>query len=388
MSSTEPIYHYVSEASFYSAKSRAYLRQKRLDFIERMPSHPHYIENVIPQVGFMRMPTIEMPDGAIVQDTSDIIDFLEARYPDRPVYPDGVRQRLSALIIEAYADEGLLPAGLHYRWSYREDNDPFVLSQIASGIVADTPEQAWKQAEEFANYILGLVAVMGITDDTKPAINESTEELFVLLNEHFSTHPCLFGGRASIADFALMAPMYGHFERDPYPAYLMRRIAPRLMRWTERMNVREFPWPEFPDAEDGFYPDDEIPETTMAVLKLIAQDFFPEMSSLLDVYNGWCAEQPDTSHGAQIPSIPNGMAFCGKNQFALRGVTVDRVARIDTVWKWQRPLDYYSSLEGKDKAAADQLIDALGARDLFNKRPAPPVTRNANNLFVFGAAKA
>lgn len=362
------------------------MRQKGLNFVERNPSHPHYQQVVLPKVGFYRIPTVEMPDGAVVQDTSEIIDYLEGEYPDRPVYPEGVRQRLAALIIEVYADEGMLPAGLHYRWSFRDQNDPFVIDEFGTGAGGKTPKEVKRFGEATADRIVSSIAHLGVTEAMAPAIEESTEELFRLLNSHFRDHACLFGGRASIADVALMGPLYGHFERDPYPANLMRRIAPRLMRWTERMNAREFPPAEFPDAEDAFYPDDHIPETTMSVLKLLAQDFFPEVDSLLDVYSDWAVQQKDVSVGTAIKSLPNGAAICGMNQFQLRNRTMKRIARIDSVWKWQRPLEFYQGLSGEDRKTADAFLSDLGGWDLFQKLPVPPVSRNDRNLFIFSEA--
>ncbi len=380
----EPIRHYVAEASYYSAKTRAYLRQKRLDFVDRFVSHPHFLTEVLPKAGFLRMPTVELADGTVIQDSSEIIDHLEVRHPERPFYPAGPRQRLAALILEVYADEGLLPAGLHYRWSFRETNDPFVIDEFGTASAGSHAALVQQLGEAVASQMHAHMGPMGVHAGTIPAIEASTVALFDLLNAHFRVHPYLFGGRASIADCALMAPMYGHFARDPYPAQLMRQRAPRLHRWTERMNAREFPPPEFPDAEDAFTPGDEILATTMEVLRLVGGDFFPEIRSLMTTYNGWAASVSDTSAGTSIPSLPNGMAACGGHTFEMRGVPINRVARIDTVWKWQRPLEYYCGLAGRDREAADGLLDSLGAGDLFALVPTPRITRDARNFFIFG----
>lgn len=377
----EPIYHYGAESSYYSAKTRAYMRQKGLNFVERFVSHPHYFEHVLPRAGILRMPTIEMPDGEVVQDSSEIIDFLEARYPTRPCYPAGVRQRLAALILEIYADEGLRAAGMLYRWGHREANDPFVIDEFNTA-AARGDERDGTRGQKFAEHMSHYFEHLGVTEETIPAIEASTGELFDRLNVHFRQYPYLFGGRASIADAALMGPLYGHFARDPYPALLMRRRAPRLHRWTERMNSREFPPPEFPEAEDAFLQDDAIPETTTAVLELVAQDFFPEVSALLSRYNDWAAGEA-TGPGVELPFPPRRPAEFGTNSYRMRGVDVSRSARIETIWKWQRPLGFYQSLSGSDRKAADKLLDTLGAGDLFAQEPLPPLARNDRNRFVF-----
>ena len=60
----------------------------------------------------------------------------------------------------------------------------------------------------------------------------------------------------SVADFALMGPLFGHLARDPEPARIMKQLAPRVFRWTEAMNTPHIQSPEFADFEMAF--DSEI----------------------------------------------------------------------------------------------------------------------------------
>ena len=65
------------------------------------------------------------------------------------------------------------------------------------------------------------------------------------LNQHFSKYPYLLGSKPCIADFGMMAPMYGHLGGDPKPLALMQEYAVRVFRWTERMNRPEPDFGEF-----------------------------------------------------------------------------------------------------------------------------------------------
>lgn len=114
----EPVELYAAEVSLYSGKARAYLRYKQIEFDEILPSR-HIIERVLePATGVRMIPVVRLPGGELVQDTTAIIDRIEATTPRRPVYPVGPRQRLVAHLLELYADEWLLMPAMHYRWVY------------------------------------------------------------------------------------------------------------------------------------------------------------------------------------------------------------------------------------------------------------------------------
>ena len=55
------------------------------------------------------------------------------------------------------------------------------------------------------------------------------------LDAHFTTSPFLLGPHPSLGDIALMGPLFGHFYRDLHSSHLMRREAPFVCMWVERM---------------------------------------------------------------------------------------------------------------------------------------------------------
>ena len=100
--SQDPYIFFGLNSSYYAGKVRSYLRKKRIPFEEHFVNHPHFKDVVGPKAGNSKLPIIEAADGAVVQDTTQIIDFLEARHPEPSVYPDGPKQRLVALIFEPH----------------------------------------------------------------------------------------------------------------------------------------------------------------------------------------------------------------------------------------------------------------------------------------------
>jgi len=107
--------------SLYSGKARGYLRWKNVPYREVLSTREVYETQILPRLGYGMVPVLITPDGETVQDTTDIIDYLEAHQPGPSVYPQGPVQKLAALIFELFGDEWLLIAAMHYRWAYNED---------------------------------------------------------------------------------------------------------------------------------------------------------------------------------------------------------------------------------------------------------------------------
>ena len=88
---------YGGDHSYYTGKVRAYMRFKDLDWEEVTASRAVYKSTILPQIGAAIVPVLATADGQFVQDTTDIIDFLEAAHPAVSVYPDTPVQKLVAL---------------------------------------------------------------------------------------------------------------------------------------------------------------------------------------------------------------------------------------------------------------------------------------------------
>ena len=113
---------YGSEASYFTGKVRSYLRYKGIAYEEHQATLTVYKNLILPRTGVHYVPVLISPDDIAVQDTTDIIDFLEQRFPDNSIYPDTPLQKLVALLFEVYADEWLILPAMHYRWNFKRDN--------------------------------------------------------------------------------------------------------------------------------------------------------------------------------------------------------------------------------------------------------------------------
>jgi glutathione S-transferase len=233
--------------SLYTGKVRSYLIKKGLPFREMFPHHPRFGTEVVPAVRLVVVPIVETPDGQFYQDTSDIIAELERRHPQTPVVPSTPVQRVVARLLDGYGSECLLPAAMHYRWSYRAEQEHFLQAEFGRALHFGPDREARLQAgAQFMAYFNSFLPGLGVLPETIPAIEAAYEELLNLLDIHFQHHPYLLGGRPCIADFGFMAPLFAHLGRDPVPAALMMKRAPNVFRWTERMNRAQTPRNGYP----------------------------------------------------------------------------------------------------------------------------------------------
>src|SRR5262245_30163685 len=132
---------YAAEISYFSAKPRPALRYKHVPFDEILPTPQAYREVIRPRTGLNQIPVLVTPEDETFQDSSVILDELERRFPDPPLYPTTARQRMLGYLLEIYTDEFLMLPGVHYRWSYEESKTKALADFAASNGEADAATQ-------------------------------------------------------------------------------------------------------------------------------------------------------------------------------------------------------------------------------------------------------
>ena len=112
---------YGAEISYYTGKVRAFLQWKDLPFVEVPATGDVYRQVILPRIGFAVIPVLETPDGATLQDSTDIIETLDRQHGEPSVFPSGGVQRLASALLELYGDEWLLIPAMHYRWHHNRE---------------------------------------------------------------------------------------------------------------------------------------------------------------------------------------------------------------------------------------------------------------------------
>ena len=374
-----------SPHSLYTGKARSYLIKKQIAFRELFMSHTGFRERVLPAIGYSVIPVLECPDGQLVQDTTDIIAFLESRHPERGFVPAGGVQRAVAMLIGAWASEALLPTAMHYRWSYYDDQKDFLIAEFGR-LLSETHDREARIAagQKSMAYLASTLPGLGVTPATSPAIEAAWTELLGLLDTHFLYHPYLLGGRPSIADFGLMAPAYAHLARDPVPSVLMKRLAPNVFRWTERMNLAQIEDGEFPDCPPDYLASDAIPQTLEPVLAHIFAHWGPELLAATNAYNSWAEEHSDLPAGA-IPAL-SGRAQAhpglGQIRFPYRDVEIERRCAPQSLWHFQKAAEIARALTGPEQVAFNALIESARGGDVMRLRLKRPLRRDSYHLAV------
>ena len=232
--STETHYRLVgAEESPYSVKVRAYLRYKSLphQWLTRVQAGELFQKHA-------RLPLIPLlvtPDGQGIQDSTPIIETLEARHPEPSIHPPDPVCAFVSCLLEEFADEWGNKWMFHYRWA-READQRACSRRLAALMQPDASDAVLDQAAEtIRERMVDRVWFVGSSEQTARQIEDSFSDSIDLLNPHLTDRPYLFGGRPAFADFALWGQLYNAF-RDPTPNELLRTRAPHVVEWIERMH--------------------------------------------------------------------------------------------------------------------------------------------------------
>ncbi len=368
-----------SPHSYYTGKIRSYLIKKGVPYREEFAFHPQFQARILPAVRLFVIPILETPDGRILQDTQDMIEHLEAVLPPPALIPESPVQKAVAWLLGAFGSEGLLAPGMHYRWSYRAEQENFLYAEFGRLLHPGPDREArYATARQTMQYFNSFLPVLGVTPETVPTVETAYCELLDALDEHFLHGPYLLGGRPSIADFGLMAPMFAHLARDPVPSTLMKNRAPNVFRWTERMNLARIGDGEFPDCPETYPPDDAIPPTLEPVLRLLFQDWGAQLVADARAYAGWVAANPGMASGTLVslsgersvhPSI-------GPLEYQWRGCTIRRSTSPHGLWHFDKAATYARALTGEAARRFDALVRRTGGEEVMAIRLARPMMRS------------
>lgn len=351
----EPYIHYADEVSLYSGKTRAYLRYKNISFREVTPTMEVYREVIVPAVKRPIIPLVGTPEGQLLQDTTVIIDALEQRHTDCPIYPPGPQQRLAALLLELFGDEWLVMPAMHYRWQYKRQNLRFILNEFGGMLKPGWPKLLHPVAGVAPAVMFGNMYkdYFGLRRGMHQAVEESYLGFLDEFNNHLAEHDFLFGSRPSIGDFGLIGPLYAHLYRDPAPGKLMKQRAPQVARWVERM--------QHPEPLSGeFLADDQVPETLMPILARQVREQFPVLADTVRRVGEWAIAHPDKRYPPRT---------LGSHRYTLQGRSAERKVQPYVQWMLQRPLRHYQTLPPEQKAKADRWLAPIGAIDTLSISP-------------------
>ena len=354
---------YSTPHSLYSGRARAYLIKRSIPFEERYITYSSFTE-IKPIAKLPTIPILVTPTGEVIRDGAAIIDYFESTL-GRLFLPVSPLQDIISSQFDVIGSEGLRRPAMHYRWNFPEDNDDFFDYHFFSLFRPDYPDREQKTVSVM-EMLRTTTTMRGVTANTKDLVEALYIELLDALNSHFQHTPYLLGGRPCIGDFGLLAPLYGHLARDPHPAALMKKRAPRVYRWVERMNRASQDAQEYFDCDTDFFQKNEIPETLIEVLRVLSQDFVPETIASAKCLNLWLSEQKPTTGSPAVFQL--GTSPLGNVKFQVR----DRLIKAAVVpyrhFQLQRIHQIFDEVETKVQMQIKQMLESCGMANLLNIR--------------------
>jgi len=379
------------ELSYFSGKVRAYLRYKQRmgdlgEGFEDILATPELVQGLLtPATGSGAVPQMQADDGSWVQDSSDIIDFIEARHDKIPVVPNAAeapRQVLASYLVELLADEWMVVPGFWERWHYSlPDVEPnhvdYNAMQWGSVFAAGAPgnERLTAGAFLFENMFglsearsnprgvyAGLVH-LGCTETTEQAWWASMENILGLLDVHFGTHDFLLGGLPSLGDFGLFGPLYAHLYRDATSGFMLRTQHPIVSEWVERTNGDNVTARTYDQrlyslgaggeliarpatSDDGqWLTDDRVPPSLDAVAAVFFEEMWPMLISTMEKTAAFIAsdahepggELPGKTFTADLPWYAHQTGEGAlTHDFEIGGIAARRMVTPYHVWMLQR----------------------------------------------------
>ncbi len=226
---------YVSDVSYYSGKLEAYLRYAEIAH-ERIEVNTRVMrETLLPATGFMKVPTMQCPDGRWLKDTTPMIRWLDEQHGQPSIYPADAAAHFMALLVEDYADEWLWRPAMYYRWNFSDSHR--LLRHRLGRDLSDSTRYPAAGLGWYMRWRQYLVYVHG--DGVRPHNRREIEALYARtlqqLTTLLATRPYLMGERPSIVDFAYFASMFRHFALDPHSAKIMVDTAPAVYAWVARV---------------------------------------------------------------------------------------------------------------------------------------------------------
>jgi len=204
---------YQFELSHYCEKIRLILDYKGLPYrkIEVTPGMGQL--DLYRMSGQRQVPVLK--DGSeIIADSTEIAEYLDKKYPDRPIIPHDPKQRGLCLLIEQWADESIglnarkcMIGALGHDPAFRQAFLPSSTPDLLKTVLSSVPNELFSVLE------LGVGLTPDALKSATAAIKRDLASLCFILMEQ----PYLVTDHPTLADFAVAGlSMYVKFPTGAY----------------------------------------------------------------------------------------------------------------------------------------------------------------------------
>ena len=301
---TAPYRIFGNEMSPYSVKVRAWFRYKAVPHLWLQRSQ--HREEFKARARLPLIPLVVTPDDRAIQDSTPVIEALEAENPEPSIHPEDPALRFLSALIEEYGDEWGNKLMFHHRWHSEVDRRGTALVLARSFLPHDDSAAVEALAEQVRERMVGRVHFTGSSEANAPLISRYLDDLLAILEAHLESRKYLFGARPAFADFGL-APQLYEAALDPTAAGIIRARAPKVLAWSYR--VLE------PHNEGPFEDWDSLKETLTPLLANAGAYFLPwsransdaleagEESFSVDLPGGAYVQGPQKYHARSLIAL-------------------------------------------------------------------------------------
>jgi glutathione S-transferase len=302
---TTPYRIFGSEMSPYSVKVRSYFRFKGLPHVW-IPRGP---DNEAEYKRFARLPivpTVATPDDVGLQDSTPIIEALEATFPTPSIHPGDPVLGFLSILIEEFGDEWGNKLMFHHRWYAKVDQLASSQTLARLSHPNGTADEVAGRAAMILERMSGRGHFVGSSPANAQLITGYYFELLDLLEPHLRSRKYLFGDRPAFGDLGLAAQLY-ECSVDPTCGAGMRGRAPAVLDWCHRM---------MEPREDGpFETWDTLAATLNPLLTYIGRYFLPwttanaralaagEAEFTVDLPGGAYIQAPQKYHARSLAAL-------------------------------------------------------------------------------------
>ena len=254
-----------SEMSPYSVKVRSYFRFKGIahEWIARRA------ENDDDYRRYARLPivpTVATPQDEGMQDSTPIMDAVDALFPEPSIHPSEPRLNFLSALLEEFGDEWGNKLMFHHRWYAEVDQLACAQTLARLSLPHGTTAEVAERAAMIRQRMTGRGHFVGSSEATAPLITGYYFELLDLLEAHLANRKYLFGARPAFGDFGLASQLY-ECSVDPTCGAGIRARGPAVLDWCHRMLE--------PRIDGDFESFDSLAPSLMPVLSYVGRYFAP-----------------------------------------------------------------------------------------------------------------
>jgi len=202
---------YGGDISYFTRKLQAALRFYGLPFRYESKT-PDIAQLIETRAGTHQVPVLQTPENWVLADTTPILDLLDARVPERRLFPQGPLGVL-VHVCEEVLDEWSARVMVHYRWHYAE-NTRFIAERLTGRELTE------EQVREFPVANWGRRACRATGTEAEPQQRAAEREYHAILEaleDQLGRTRYALGDRPTAVDAILLGGLRAHTHNDPIP---------------------------------------------------------------------------------------------------------------------------------------------------------------------------